>query len=194
MNRSDLQLAAAFALLSSLFFVGCGSAQQDDSQVRSGDPAGAAASEMPAAPREPAFAVMFPAINVLDLAASEAFYIGLLGMKPTLRIGDADSDRQEVTLNFSGDMSAPEASLVLDHVASREQPYVSGALSRIAFRVTDLEGLVERIRAAGHAILSEPRMLDVEGADADIKLAFVQDPDGIRIELIELGARSASDR
>jgi catechol 2,3-dioxygenase-like lactoylglutathione lyase family enzyme len=132
----------------------------------------------------PNSALMFPAINVPDMQAAEAFYIGIMGMKPTLRIGEEGDAHQEVTLNFSGEMYASEASLVLNFVASRTEPYVFDGLSRIAFRVPDLDRLVARIRAAGHRVLDEPRMIEVRGAG--IKLAFVEDPNGARVELIQL--------
>jgi len=135
------------------------------------------------APDVPSSAVMFPAINVPDMQAAEAFYIGIMGMKPTLRIGAEGDAHQEVTLNFSGEIYAREASLVLNFVASRTEPYVFDGLSRIAFRVPDLDGLVARIRAAGHKVLVEPRMIEVKGAG--IKLAFVEDPNGARVELLQ---------
>lgn len=138
------------------------------------------------APRPPASAILFPAINVTDLAATEAFYVQLLGMAVTLRVGEGESPHQEVTLNFSGELLAPEASLVLNYAAEREAPYHFDAFSRLAIRVPDVSAAVERIRAAGHPILEEPRIIEVDGAT--IKLAFVQDPNGMRVELIELGA------
>ncbi len=42
--------------------------------------------------------LMFPALDVLDLEAAEAFYVDMLGMEVTLRLGDEASERQEVTL------------------------------------------------------------------------------------------------
>jgi len=131
----------------------------------------------------PSSAVMFPALNVSDLQATEDFYVGIMGMKPTLRIGQAGDDRQEVTLNFSGEMAAPEASLVLNFVASRTEPYVFDGFSRIAFRVPNVSQLVEKVRAAGLEILDEPRKIEVKGAA--FMLAFVRDPNGARVELIQ---------
>ncbi len=131
----------------------------------------------------PSSAVMFPAINVLDLQAVEDFYVGIMGMKPTLRIGEAGDDHQEVTLNFSGEMSAPEASLVLNYVASRTEPYIFDGFSRLAFRVPDVRGLVEKVRAAGLEVLDEPRRIEAGGAA--FMLAFVRDPNGARVELIQ---------
>lgn len=131
----------------------------------------------------PGSAVMFPALNVLDLQATEGFYVGIMGMKPTLRIGEAGDDHQEVTLNFSGELTAPEASLVLNYVASRAEPYIFDGFSRLAFRVPDVSGLVEKVRAAGLEVLEEPRRIEAGGAA--FMLAFVRDPNGARVELIQ---------
>ena len=128
-------------------------------------------------------ALLFPAINVLDLDVSEKFYVDLLGMKVTLRLNAEGEERRELTLNFTGDMMAEESSIVLNEVVGRNEPYVSDALSRIAFRVPDVEMLVERIRLAGFEVLSEPRRIEVN--EQVFKLAFVRDPDGTRLELIE---------
>ncbi len=132
----------------------------------------------------PESAVMFPAINVLDFTASEAFYVEILGLKPTLRIGEEGSEHREVTLNSTGETSSPGASLVLNWVASREEPYVSDALSRIAFRVRDLDAVMARVRSAGHEVLVEPRTS--EAAGIVFKIAFVADPGGTRVELIQV--------
>lgn len=142
----------------------------------------------PAASRErPQSAVLFPAISVRNLEAAEAFFVDLIGMKVTLRLGDPGEAHREVTLNFSGDVYADEASLVLDWVSSRDDPYDFDGLSRLAIRVPDVDGLVDRLARAGHAVLDGPRSIEVDGAV--IRLAFVEGPEGLRIELIERRAR-----
>jgi catechol 2,3-dioxygenase-like lactoylglutathione lyase family enzyme len=152
----------------------------------------AAATTAPVAETDlPESIVMFPAINVLDLEATEAFYVDMLGLKPSLRIGEPGDERQEVTLNSTGDPRSPGASLVLDHVAARQEPYVHGALSRIAFRVRDLDAVLARIRRAGHEVLEEPRT--IEAAGMAVRLAFVRDPNGTRVELIQLLAPTSRD-
>jgi len=136
----------------------------------------------------PSPAVIFPALNVIDLEATEAFYTDMLGMKSVLRLGGEGDTTQEVTLNFSGDLYAPESSLVLNYNSERTEPYTFDAFSRIAFRVDDVDMLVEKMRAAGYKVLSEPRMIEGTG----IKLAFVEDPNGARVELIQ-GMASADE-
>lgn len=132
-------------------------------------------------PKMPTPAIISAALNVLDMKATEAFYVDMLGMKVMLRLGGESAAHHEVTLNFSGDLYAPESSLLLDYTADRTDPYVFDGFSRIAFRVKDVVATVEKIRAAGYKVLSEPRM--IEGTS--IKLAFVEDPNGARVELIE---------
>ncbi len=135
----------------------------------------------PIAQEMPAPALIFPALNVLDLKATETFYIYMLGTKVALRLGGERDAHQEVTLNFSGDLYASEPSLLLHYRSARTEPYVFDAFSRLAFRVKDVDAIVERIRTAGHKVLSEPRMIEGTG----IKLAFVEDPNGARVEFIE---------
>lgn len=148
---------------------------------------GGCATPKPAAPAEPpAPAVLFPALNVLDLEKTVAFYVDFLGMNETLRLGDETTERIEVTLSY-GDANAPGASLVLQRENGRTRPYVFDAFSRIAFRVMDLDDLVARMRAAGTPVLVEPHF--IEAMSMKIRLAFVEDPNGARVELIEIVPR-----
>jgi catechol 2,3-dioxygenase-like lactoylglutathione lyase family enzyme len=132
----------------------------------------------------PVPALMFPAIHVVDMPATESFYVDMLGMQVTLRLGGPEDEREEVTLGFGDSASSAKASLVLHREGSRREPYVFDGFSRLAFRVADVEALVSRIERAGHTILQAPRLLAVD--DRRIKLAFVEDPNGARVELIEL--------
>lgn len=150
----------------------------------------ASASTTPAAPAAPpAPVVLFPALNVLDLEKTVAFYVELMGMRETLRLGDATTERIEVTLSY-GDTNGAGASLVLQRENGRTQPYVFDAFSRIAFRVSDVDALVARIRAAGHRVLVEPHFIEAMGMK--IRLAFVEDPNGARVELIGVVPRDGA--
>ncbi|MBK7950242.1 MAG: VOC family protein [Deltaproteobacteria bacterium] len=146
-----------------------------------------AASTTPSTP--PAPVVLFPALNVLDLEPTVAFYVELMGMRETLRLGDATTERIEVTLSY-GDTNGAGASLVLQRENGRTQPYVFDAFSRIAFRVPDVDALVARIRAAGHRVVVEPHFIEAMGMK--IRLAFVEDPNGARVELIGVVPRDGA--
>jgi lactoylglutathione lyase len=56
-------------------------------------------------------------------------------------------------------------------------------LYHLAFAVDDLEGLVARLKAESVKFIMEPMQLR-----ADRKIAFIEDPDGVRIQLIEFVA------
>ncbi len=165
---------------------GCATGDRGDAspaaQTKSPAPAAPPAAS-PAAER-PAPILLFPALNVLDLEKTEAFYVDFLGMRETLRLGDESTERIEVTLSFGGDPNGASASLVLQRENGRTKPYVFDAFSRVAFRVKDVDGLVARIRAAGHPVLEEPHLIHAAGMA--IRLAFVEDPNGARVELIEI--------
>ena len=93
----------------------------------------------------PVPALMFPAIRVVDMRATESFYVEMLGMQVTLRLGGPEEEREEVTLGFGDGASSAQASLVLHREGSRRDPYVFDGFSRLAFRVADVEALVSRI-------------------------------------------------
>ena len=62
-------------------------------------------------------------------------------------------------------------------------PHAAG-VSRIALRVKHLAELVRDLEAGGIAFESPPQEIDIVGATG---FALLRDPDGVLIELIELG-------
>ena len=56
-------------------------------------------------------------------------------------------------------------------------------LSHFAVRVTDLETTLSAIRAAGYPILESTR---ISNPDFQSEVVYVTDPDGLRIELIQM--------
>ena len=137
-----------------------------------------------AADLDPRPMMMFVSVNVLDLERSLAFYEGVLGMQEFTRY--EHEGLTEVVLSFTrSDPAQPppdrSSMLVLMHHHERREPYAHGeSFSRIAFGVSDVEALVEAVRAAGLQVTREPKALPGSG----MMLAFVKDPDGFRIELI----------
>lgn len=120
-------------------------------------------------------------IRVRDLEASLAFYGDHFGMK-LLRRRDFEAAR--FTLAYIG-AAEEEAGNVLELTFNWDQgePYSHGSgYGHIAFGAPDLPALVERLRAAGAKVTREPGpMLGTE-----IEMAFVEDPDGYKIELLQL--------
>jgi lactoylglutathione lyase len=118
-------------------------------------------------------------LRVGDLQRSIDFYTGVLGMK-LLRV--TDRPEQKYSLAFVGYGANPDqAEIELTYNHGVEHYDLGTAYGHIALGVPDIYGACEKIRAGGGQITREPG--PVKGGDTVI--AFVTDPDGYKIELIE---------
>jgi len=118
-------------------------------------------------------------LRVGNLDRSIAFYTAVMGMK---LLRKSDNPSQRYTLAFLGFGSNPEhAELELTYNYGVEQYELGSAYGHIAIAVEDAHAACARIRAAGGQVTREPG--PVKGGTTVI--AFVTDPDGYRIELIE---------
>lgn len=118
-------------------------------------------------------------LRVGDLQRSIEFYTHVLGM--TL-LRTTDRPEQKYSLAFVGYGTNPDhAELELTYNYGVAQYELGTAYGHIALGVPDVYGACDKIRAAGGAITREPG--PVKGGATVI--AFVTDPDGYKIELIE---------
>lgn len=119
-------------------------------------------------------------IRVRDLDASIAFYTDLLGMKLLRR---QDYSGGEFTLAFVGYGDESDSTVVeLTHNWGQKEPYDLGAgFGHLAFGVPDIYGTCEGLAAAGVNITRPPGPMK----HGSTVIAFVEDPDGYKIELIE---------
>lgn len=119
-------------------------------------------------------------IRVRDLDKSLAFYTGLLGMT-LLRRQDYEGGR--FTLAFVGYGGEDDHTVLeLTHNWDQETPYELGdAWGHVAIGVEDIYGACDRLAAAGVPVPRPPGPMK----HGSTVLAFVEDPDGRRIELIE---------
>ena len=120
--------------------------------------------------------------RILDPQKSVDFYVDALGMK---KVGEMHfSDASNYFFAFAEDAEAPMLELTHNH--DRREPYDPGdGYSHVAFIVDDLEATVAKLKERGVEVALEPKTMTVEGHD--YRIAFVKDPDGYRIELIERG-------
>ena len=82
--------------------------------------------------------------------------------------------------------------LELTHNHDQGEPYDLGnGYSHVAFTVDDLEGTVSRLEEQGVEVALAPKTMTVEGHD--YRIAFVVDPDGYRIELLERGTMKVGE-
>jgi lactoylglutathione lyase len=126
------------------------------------------------------FRFLHTMLRVFDLEKSLAFYTGHLGMK-LLRRADFESGR--FTLAFIGyGEESDHTVLELTHNWDQKEPYEIGtAYGHIALGVDDIYGTCEKLAAAGVPIPRPPGPMK----HGSTVIAFVQDPDGYKIELIQ---------
>lgn len=118
-------------------------------------------------------------LRVGDLQRSIDFYTRLLGMQ---LLRTTERPEQKYSLAFVGYGSNPDhAEIELTHNHGVDSYELGTAYGHIALGVPDIYGACDRIRAGGGNITREPG--PVKGGDTVI--AFVTDPDGYKIELIE---------
>ena len=118
-------------------------------------------------------------LRVGDLQRSVKFYTETLGMK---LLRTTDRPEQKYSLAFVGYGSEDStAVLELTYNYGVEKYEMGGAFGHIAIGVPDVAGACNKVRGAGGKVTREPG--PVKGGSTVI--AFVEDPDGYKIEFIE---------
>ncbi|MEZ4599159.1 MAG: lactoylglutathione lyase [Syntrophotaleaceae bacterium] len=128
------------------------------------------------------FHIRHTMIRVLDLDRSLDFYTRVLGMK-LLRKNDYPAG--EFTLAFVGYGDEKSQSVIeLTHNWGRKEPYTLGdGFGHIAIGARDIYGLCDKLKEAGGKVVREPGPMK----HGTTHIAFVEDPDGYKIELIQVG-------
>ena len=116
-------------------------------------------------------------IRVGNLEESIAFYVNILNLK---LIRKTDYPSGKFTLAFlSFDVEDKEPFLELTYNWGVEKYEMGTSFGHIAIGVKDIYGICEEIREKGGKIIREPGPM--KGSKSI--LAFIQDPDGYKIEL-----------
>lgn len=126
------------------------------------------------------FRILHTMLRVLDLEKSIDFYTRLLGMK-LLRRNDYEGGR--FTLAFLGYGSEADTAVIeLTHNWDQKEPYTIGSgYGHIAIGVPDIHATCERLAAEGVKIPRPPGPMK----HGSTVIAFIEDPDGYKVELIE---------
>ena len=123
--------------------------------------------------------ILHTMLRVGDLQRSVKFYTEVLGMK---LLRTTDRPEQKYSLAFVGyDTEDRTAVLELTYNYGVERYDLGGAFGQIAIAVSDAAAACDRIRAAGGQVTRDAG--PVKGGSTII--AFVADPDGYKIELIQ---------
>jgi lactoylglutathione lyase len=119
-------------------------------------------------------------IRVGNLERSVDFYTRLLGMRELRR---RDVPEGKYTLVFVGydEESTGAAVIELTYNYGTEKYDLGTAFGHLAVGVPDIYATCEQLRAAGAKITREPGPVKF----GTTVIAFVEDPDGYKIELIE---------
>jgi lactoylglutathione lyase len=133
-----------------------------------------------AADAKSGYRLLHSMIRVLDLEKSIDFYTRLFGMKLLRR---KDYPTGKFTNVFVGYGHEDSHTVVeLTHNWGREEPYQQGtAFGHLAIAVPDVYRACERLAAEGVKVTRAPGPMK----DSDLHIAFVEDPDGYKIELIQ---------
>lgn len=116
-------------------------------------------------------------IRVKDIEASMKFYTELLNMKL-----DKKKRLDDCELYFLNDEDGCCQIELTYNDTTPEKGYENGtAFGHFAFSVESLDEFTEKLHSLGYEYMYEPFDLNGKGT----KIAFIKDPDGNEIELIE---------
>lgn len=118
-------------------------------------------------------------LRVGDIERSKEFYTGVMGMQ---LLREHEFPEGKFTLAFLG-YGDEKASTVLELTYNWDQDKydLGDAYGHIAIGVDDVYAACDKIRETGGKIIREPGPMK----GSDVVLAFVEDPDGYKIELLE---------
>ena len=124
-------------------------------------------------------------LRVGNLESSLKFYCDVLGMK---LLRQKDYPGGEFTLAFVGyGDESDHTVLELTYNWGKEQYNLGDAYGHIAIGVDDIYATCDQIRALGGKVTREPGPMK----HGSTVIAFVEDPDGYKVELIQLGTQGS---
>lgn len=118
------------------------------------------------------------AIKVTDLDRSLDFYRDRLGFPEMLRLKHDNGETWLVYLRITDDQYLE---IFPGAENDRAPGWNANGVNHMCFTIEDLDGTTERIKAAGISLTSEIK----PGLDGN-RQAWIEDPDGNRIELMEM--------
>lgn len=125
-------------------------------------------------------------LRVGNLEASLRFYCDILGMK---LLRQKDYPGGEFTLAFVGyGDESDHTVLELTYNWGQDSYDLGDGYGHIAIGVDDIYSTCEQIKARGGEVVREPGPMK----HGSTVIAFVKDPDGYKVELIQLGTQGSA--
>jgi len=125
------------------------------------------------------FSYLHTMLRVRDLDASVKFYAGLLGMKELRRIEVPEGKYTLVFVGYGDEQSSTV--LELTYNWGKDDYEIGTAFGHLALGVPDIYATCDKLRQSGVKISREPGPVKF----GTTVIAFIDDPDGYKIELIE---------
>jgi lactoylglutathione lyase len=121
-------------------------------------------------------------IRTSDMDRSIEFYTRFLGLK-LLRRNAIPQNRAEIAFlqDPEGKGSRLELTFYQDQTKFNQAEYEDRVFDHLAFVIEDMEATIAEMRKENVTITDEPYRLSPTGG----LIAFIEDPDGVLIELIE---------
>jgi lactoylglutathione lyase len=124
--------------------------------------------------------ILYTMIRVTDLQRSIAFYSTVLGMN---LLSTFDDPKEKFTLTFMGYGKGNDSSTIeLTYNYGVTQYDQGEGYGHIAIQVENCIQECEFIKSKGGNVIVTPRLM----AGLNETIAFIEDPDGYKIELIEI--------
>jgi lactoylglutathione lyase len=120
--------------------------------------------------------ILHTCLNVTNMDRSIDFYTGKLGLKLTSR---REVKQNNAEIAFLKDESG--GAIELTHWRDKKSLAEGDNFDHIAFAVDDVAAEIQRLKAGDVAIAMEP--FSLQGSTS--KIAFIKDPDGNWLELIQ---------
>jgi lactoylglutathione lyase len=115
-------------------------------------------------------------VRVTDIEESKRFYCDLLGLEEIRRV---ENEAGKFTLVFLAAPGQHDASVELTYNWGSDEAYAGGRnFGHLAYSVENIYDLCRKLQDAGVVINRPPR---------DGRMAFVRSPDGISVELLQMG-------
>lgn len=119
-------------------------------------------------------------IQVGDMTANLRFYVDILGMQ---KVPNSTPGHENVVMLRMDDGKPinPAIGPLLILNSRKTAPQVGDAYGSLVFMIPDVDGLISKMKAAGARILQEPKHAGT------FAVAYVADPDGRPVELLQTG-------